>query len=243
MKDRLPDNHGLTPAILNSSLIHHQQGTVSLTDAQFEALLAGVAKGTSILLVSPTSTGKTDVGLIGIASWLSGPDPMTRRAVYLVSHRALARQKHNELSSTQFLSTFGLQPEEMAMANGDMSIDGNGTPIDDPLSARLLIATYEKFLALISASGLRQDMSHYCFVADEFQIIGDSTRGQDVEILFTVIQQAKFGQFIGLSAVLDDADLNALSGWIDAIPVVVPNRENTVVLRTICPIRNICMDY
>ena len=225
MRDYLPNKHGLTQAILNSRLIHRNPNGVSLTDAQFEALAAGVAMGTSILLVSPTSTGKTEVGLIGVAAWLSGPDPMTKRAVYLVSHRALARQKYNELKGSEMLSTFGLDSAEIAMSNGDLSVDGNGAQIDDPLSARLLIATYEKFLALLAASGLRQDMSHYCFVADEFQLIGDSTRGQDVEILFTMIQQAGYGQFVGLSAVLENADWKVLSEWLGAVPIIVTTRE------------------
>ena len=150
---------------------------------------------------------------------------MKRRAVYLVSHRALARQKFNELNTSEPLTTFGLHPSEIAMSNGDLSIDGQGVTPDDPLSARLLIATYEKFLALLAASGLRQDMSHYCIVADEFQLIADTTRGQDVEILFTLINRAGYGQFIGLSAVLDNADLKALADWMGARQVIVPTRE------------------
>ena len=225
MQDHLPTNHGLTPVLLNSSLIHRLQGGVSITDAQFDALDTGVATGTSVLLVSPTSSGKTEVGLIGIGAWLSGPDFMKRRAVYLVSHRALARQKFNELNTFELLKTFGLDPSEIAMSNGDLSIDGQGGTPDDPLSARLLIATYEKVLALLAASGLRQDMSHYCIVADEFQLIADATRGQDVELLFTLIKRASYGQFIGLSAVLDNADLRALADWMGARQVIVPTRE------------------
>ena len=150
---------------------------------------------------------------------------MNRRAVYLVSHRALARQKFNELNTSGLLKTFGLDRSEIAMSNGDLSIDGQGGTPDDPLSARLLIATYEKFLALLAASGLRQDMSHYCIVADEFQLIADATRGQDVEVLFTLIKRAGYGQFIGLSAVLDNADLQALADWMGARQVIVPTRE------------------
>ena len=225
MKNHLPANHGLPTAVLNSKLIHRRQNDISLTDAQFEALNAGVALGTNILLVSPTSTGKTEVGLIGIAAWLTGPDSMTKRAVYLVSHRALARQKFNELNTPDILETFSLDQSELAMSNGDLSIDGHGAPLEEPLSARLLVATYEKFLALLASSGLRQDMSHYCIVADEFQLIADSTRGQDVEILFTAIKQAQLGQFIGLSAVLNNSDLIILSDWMEAEPTIVLNRE------------------
>ena len=230
MKDRLPPRHGLSATILNSKLIHRQQNELSLTDAQFEALGAGVALGSSILLVSPTSTGKTEVGLIGIAAWLSGPDAITRRAVYLVSHRALARQKFNELNIPEMLSIFAVTPSELAMSNGDLSIDGEGALLEEPLSTRILVATYEKFLALLASSGLRQDMSHYCIVADEFQLIADPTRGQDVEILFTAIRQARLGQFIGLSAVLNTADLTALSDWMGARQIVVPTRESSSFL-------------
>ena len=225
MKDTLPPNHGLPPSVLNSNLVHRQQNEISITDAQFEALGAGVALGTSILLVSPTSTGKTEIGLIGIATWLLGPDSITKRAVYLVSHRALARQKFNELNTTQFLETIVLDRSELAMSNGDLSVNGEGTQLENPLTARLLVATYEKFLALLASSGLRQDMSHYCIVADEFQLIADPTRGQDVEILFTVIKQANLGQFIGLSAVLNNADLTVLSNWMEARQIIVPVRE------------------
>ena len=225
MKDHLPTKHGLTQILLNSPLIHRLQNEISITDAQFAALEAGVARGESLLLVSPTSTGKTEVGLLGIASWLSGANPMSQRAIYLVSHRALARQKFNELNTAEFLSIFNLSPSELAMSNGDLSVDGTNAPTDDPLSARLLIATYEKFLALLSASGLRQDMSHYCIVADEFQLIGDPSRGQDVEILFTIIKKANCGQFIGLSAVLHQTDLATLSDWMDATQVQAFTRE------------------
>ena len=233
MKNLLPASHGLTATVLNSKLIHRRQNEISLTDAQFEALGAGVALGKSILLVSPTSTGKTEVGLIGIAAWLERPDSTTKRAVYLVSHRALARQKFNELNTHEFLDIFSLDRSELAMSNGDLSIDGHGTTLEDPLSARLLIATYEKFLALLASSGLMQDMSHYCIVADEFQLIADSTRGQDVEILFTAIKQTQLGQFIGLSAVLNSSDVTVLSDWLCADPVIVLNRE-TPLLYELC---------
>ena len=225
MRHQLPTNHGLTRAIEQPPLIHRQDDTISITDAQFEALSAGVATGASILLVSPTSTGKTEVGLIAIATWLTGEAPMTKRAVYLVSHRALARQKFNELRRHDFLQVFALDEPEIGMSNGDQSVDGRDAPLEDPLSSRLLIATYEKFLALLAASGLRQDMTHYCIVADEFQLIGDSTRGQDVEILFTMIKEAKFGQFVGLSAVLESSDLRVLSEWMEVHQVFAPTRE------------------
>ncbi len=226
MQTELPAGIVLSPAIMNSSLIHKTAaGNLSLTDAQHAGLSAGIADGNSVLLVAPTSSGKTEVGLIGMAAWLSGGDRLSRRAVYLVSHRALARQKFNELRTSDFLQICALENPDLVMSNGDLTIDAGGAIPDDPLTARLLIATYEKFLALLSATGLREDMSHYCVVADEFQLIGDSARGRDVELLFTSIRRAGYGQFIGLSAVLNPRDLGILAEWIGARQVSVETRE------------------
>lgn len=62
MKDSLPANHGLPDRVVKS-LIFHEDGGPSLTDAQFEALAQGVGRGESALVVSPTSTGKTHIAL------------------------------------------------------------------------------------------------------------------------------------------------------------------------------------
>lgn len=93
MKSVFPKDHGLSQVTLATpSLIPLEAGTPSLTDVQFEALEASVARGTSILVSSPTSTGKTLVGWWAIASAIENGG----RAVYLVSHRALAKQKFDE---------------------------------------------------------------------------------------------------------------------------------------------------
>ncbi|GAI06582.1 unnamed protein product, partial [marine sediment metagenome] len=69
MKDTLPQGHGLSASVADG-LVYRSEGEVSLTDVQYLALEAGVAQGQSMLVVSPTSTGKTQVGLWAIAEGL-----------------------------------------------------------------------------------------------------------------------------------------------------------------------------
>jgi len=62
-------------------------------------------------------------------------------------------------------------------------------------------------------------------VADEVQIIGDKYRGVNVEILLTLIKGARPGQFVGLSAVIAEADGRHLADWLGVQLVRVPHRE------------------
>ena len=75
MRSGLPENHGLPDVLMESNLIHRDQfGEIQLTDIQFEALEAGVARGESVLAVAPTSSGKTDVGLYAAGAWLANEE-------------------------------------------------------------------------------------------------------------------------------------------------------------------------
>ena len=60
-------------------------------------------------------------------------------------------------------------------------------------------------------------------VADEIQIIGDSTRGPDVEVLCTLIRNQGPAQFIGLSATLPNAP--EIADWMGCDSVVVTHRD------------------
>ena len=81
-------------------------GITTLTDVQARALNAGIAEGCSMIVSAPTSSGKTLVGEIAVLSALRAGV----RAIYLVSHKALADQKYLD-----FLSRFGEgSPEPLA---------------------------------------------------------------------------------------------------------------------------------
>src|SRR5689334_12722653 len=102
MKFSIPEHHGLDEHILSDlNLVPRTaEGNPSLTDIQYEALANGVARGTSLLIISPTSTGKTLVGVWGLASWLTSG--LSRHVVYLV-------QRHRQKIQGGRSQTLGMQ--------------------------------------------------------------------------------------------------------------------------------------
>ena len=224
MRIGLPPNHDLAPEVLGSSFLHRDElNQVSLTDVQFAALEAGVAVGRNILAIAPTSSGKTDVGLYAAAGWLHRGLSDGARVVFLTSHRALARQKFAELI-IHFSPLFTLTLDEMVLATGDDVIDGNGDPVIDAFSGTIVVATYEKYLNILAGSGMQTDVSNTCFIADEIQMIGDASRGQNVEILLTMLRRSA-GQIVGLSAVVERRYAALLAGWLHADLVTTSARE------------------
>ena len=228
MKHDLPIGHSLSANILEDpNLLPRVGGEVSLTDVQHASLTAGVACGRSLLVVSPTSTGKTLIGIWALISWLT--TQAGRQVVYLVTHRALARQKFDELTGILCDRHFSGDRRCIVLANGDTVEDGAGGQPEDPLSAPVLVATYEKYLALLAGAGIREDMSQYAVICDEIQILGDEGRGRNVEILMTLLSVAKWGQVVGLSAVLDERDARDLRDWFDVELIMTSKREKHLI--------------
>lgn len=222
MKYEFPDNHCLTQNVITKLSLF--DGEVSFTDAQFGALDFGVGRGESLLVVSPTSTGKTLIGLWGIAQNLE----RGANAVYLVTHRALAQQKMSDFRSQLLNDFLGGDHSSLVLATGDSVKDAAGENCADPLGARVLVATYEKYLALLSASGIPSDMRNTVVVCDEIQIIADESRGQSVEVLLSLLRRVGWLQFIGLSAVLDTKDARELSDWLGVKLLLSPAREKHI---------------
>ena len=225
MKTSLPPNHGLPNDLLaREELLFREGNTPSLTDVQWDALKAGIGRGRSVLALAPTSTGKTQIGIWALASWLA-VDRFRRRAVYLVTHRSLAKQKFEESHRTLLGPLFGGAADAMVLATGDRQVDAKGTVVNEPLRASLLVATYEKYLGLLCGGGIPRDLGDMCIVADEVQILGDQSRGVHVETLLTLLRQGRPGQFIGLSAVLNEQDGQGLAKWLHVRLLRVPHRE------------------
>lgn len=221
MKYELPADHGLSGVLEQRLLFRDANGGPAVSDVQHEALAAGVARGESILVVSPTSTGKTQIALWAIAGGLE----RGCNTVYLVTHRALAKQKFEDFK-TQLMGPFlGGNAASLVVATGDYVEDAEGVVPGEPLRAPLLVATYEKYLALLSASGVPKNMRNTVVVCDEIQLLGDPSRGQNVEVLLTLLRNAGWRQFVGLSAVLQQRDATDLANWLGVKLVVQHARE------------------
>lgn len=220
MKYNLPDEHGLSELSL-ANLVFKDNDYYSLSDAQYAALEAGVGRGESLLAVSPTSTGKTQIALWGLAKGIE----TGCFNVYLVTHRALAKQKFEDFKAILLPQLLYDDKSSLVIATGDYVEDADGNLPRDPLSSRVLVATYEKYLALLSASGIPTNMSSTVIVCDEIQLIGDEHRGQNVEVLLTLIKNAGCRQFIGLSAVLQEQDSRMLANWLNVSLALSHTRE------------------
>lgn len=220
MRQDLPENHGLDESV-QLALIHRVDGRPSITDVQYDALSVGIGRGESVLVLAPTSTGKTQIALWAMAKrLLSGG-----RVVYLVTHRALAKQKFHDILGSYLLSILGSEKGKVCVATGDEVVCGDGSAPKDPLQVEVLIATYEKYLALLSGGGVPSTLSNLCIVCDEVQLIGDAHRGQSVELLLTLLKRAGWGQLVALSAVLSERDASELADWLGVSLVIQTRRE------------------
>lgn len=227
MKTTLPPDCRLSQRVLDTPELMPRDGSnYSITDAQYAALDAGLTDGKSLLISAPTSTGKTLIGWWAAANGLEHG----KKFVYLVSHRALASQKFDEIHKLFRSPWLGDDPHALVCATGDGVTDGSGRANSSPLSATILVATYEKYLALISAGGPPQNLSNVVFVCDEIQLIGDGSRGKHVELLLSVLKRTGWYQFIGLSAVMDDIGAQQLAHWLNLSLVKVDTREKSLTI-------------
>lgn len=172
-------------------------GIESLTEIQQRSFAAGVATGRSLVVSAPTSSGKTLVGEVAVLCALrSGV-----RAIYLVSHKALADQKYLD-----FVSHFGEGSAEPIASIGLNTGDRTEGDID----SLLMVATYEKALGLFLGGQLNP--KNALVVADELQILGESGRGPDIEALCSALRQRGIKQFVALTATV--ANPEDIAGWM-----------------------------
>lgn len=177
----------------------------------------GVLAGNSVLVVAPTSSGKTMVGEVAaIQAVTSG-----KKAAFLLPYRALVNEKFEEF--TERYAAAGLR---VVRCSGDAT-DGIG-PV---LAGRydLGFFTYETFLNLALRSP-RLLTQLGLVVVDEGQFITDPQRGITVELIFSQLLRARQRgiepQLVILSAVI--GNLNSFDRWL-GVPLLL-SRQRPVPL-------------
>lgn len=207
--------HGFPPEVVEQWMTDFAQG---LNPLQLRAVNEfGVLAGEPLLVVAPTSSGKTMIGeLAAIQAVTSG-----KKAAFLLPYRALVNEKFEEFSARY--AAAGLR---VVRCSGDAT-DGIG-PV---LAGRydLGFFTYETFLNLaLSSPRLLNQLG--LVVVDEGQFITDPHRGITVELIFSLLlrarQQGIQPQLVVLSAVI--GNLNSFDRWLD-IPLLL-SRERPVPL-------------
>jgi len=180
-------------------------GISEMLPAQSAAIDAGVLSGESLLLIAPTSSGKTMVGELAAVHQAL----VQRKTAILVPFKALAEERYTDLQERW--SRLNLQ---VALSTGDYPL----FELDQLESGELdvVVFTYERFLALTgrhaSARALKQFQT---FVVDEVQMVSDRGRGGRLEWVLTFLRRlVPRPQMVALSAVVDD--VQGFDTWLGA---------------------------
>jgi replicative superfamily II helicase len=163
-----------------------------------------ITEGNSLVVVAPTSAGKTFIGEIAAARAITEG----RKTVFLLPYRALVNEKFDQFSAL-YSGVLGLR---VIRCSGDYS-DEVSSFLKGKYEMALL--TYEMFLQLVIGSPAALNQLGL-IVLDEAQFITDPTRGMAVELLLTFLLAARergiTPQLIALSAVI--GDVNNFPEWL-----------------------------
>jgi helicase len=177
-----------------------KEGIKKLMPCQEKAVKAGLLEGKSLLVCTPTASGKTlTAELVAAKNIVEGKG----KAVYIVPLKALASEKYREFKRRygHFL--------RIALSIGDLDSA-------DPYLAEndLIVCTAEKLDSLI-----RHNSPWIRYVAtvvvDEVHLMNDPGRGPTLELLITILKKIlKNVQVLCLSATIGNP--SELAGWLDA---------------------------
>jgi helicase len=203
---------GISPQILQAWVARFVNGLNSLQKNSINDYR--ILNGQSLLVVAPTSSGKTFIGEMAAAKAITE----NRKAVFLLPFKALTNEKFEDFQAL-YGEQLGLR---VICCTGDRKDNTN-----DFVRGRydLALLTYETFLnlslgspSLLSVIGL--------VVIDEAQFITDPTRGINVELLLTNLLVARSQgiepQIVTLSAVI--GDVNHFDEWLGCQTLITNSR-------------------
>jgi replicative superfamily II helicase len=208
---------GIPDVILAAWSARFAQG---LNDLQRQAVNEHrVLDGASLLVIAPTSAGKTFIGeLAATRAIVEG-----RKAVFLLPYRALVNEKFEDFSHL-YDTQLGMR---VVRCSGDY-LDQTGPFVRGKYD--LAVLTYEMFLNLVVGNpSVFQQIG--LVVLDEAQFITDPTRGITVELLLTYLLMARergvCPQLLALSAVI--GQVNAFDDWLGCAALITTERPVRLV--------------
>ncbi len=175
-----------------------------LRPAQEKAIEAGLLEDKSVLICTPTASGKTLIAEMAmIKNILNGKG----KAIYIVPLKALASEKYKNFKAKYDKIC------KVALSIGDL--DKNDSYLSD---YDIIISTSEKLDSLIRhhTPWLKYIKT---IVIDEIHLINDPGRGPTLEILITMLREIiSHSQIIALSATIGNP--LELSTWLNANLIV-----------------------
>jgi helicase len=179
-----------------------QQGEFLLPVQEVAVQRYGLFEGRSLVISSPTSSGKTFVGeMAAMRATFAG-----KRVLYLTPLRALAEEKFQT-----FRTRYGAYGVKVVVATRDRREFDRDIEQGD---FHLAVLVYEKLSQLL----VRQPhllRSVALVVVDELQMLGDAERGPGLELsLAKLLASNPRPQVLGLSAVLREAQ--QVADWLEA---------------------------
>jgi helicase len=178
------------------------QGFEKLYPPQADSIKSGLLDGKSILVSSPTASGKTLIAMLAILSYLS---KNIGKVIYLSPLRALAAEKFLEFKK---LEKIPLDKKiKIGISTGDFE------NIEKSLeTSNVLILTNEKMDSIIR-HGVEWIEEIGLIISDEVHLIGDESRGPTLEMILTQIKLLDTKpQIVGLSATITNSD--EIADWL-----------------------------
>lgn len=175
------------------------RGIEKLNPPQQKAVEAGVLDGESMVVASPTASGKT---LISELAFLEKILQENKKCVYIVPLKALAQEKYNDFKEYEDLGM------KVAVSVGDYDSSSSWLGNYD-----LIITTSEKMDSILRHNPSWVD-DIGLVVSDEIHLLNDENRGPTLEVTLTRLRQITDSQILGLSATISNAD--EIASWLDA---------------------------
>ncbi|RJX39585.1 hypothetical protein D3P09_09220 [Paenibacillus pinisoli] len=190
--------------------IWKQNGFDKLLPIQIEAIEKGALQGQNLLVVAPTSSGKTFIGEMAAVQY----SYMNKKSIYLVPFKSVSDEKYEEFKEKYHTHGFNIR-----ISDGDHRDDDEDIRIGN---YHIAVMTYEKLSGML-ISNPNMLNSCDCVIVDEVQMMSDPHRGGNLELLLTKIKESyKKTQIIALSAVL--GALNGFDKWLGAQVIQVTER-------------------
>lgn len=177
-------------------------GYLTLYPPQEGSIKAGVLDGKSLLVSTPTASGKTLIALLAIINHLYSKKG---KIVYLSPLKALASEKFSEFKKLESID-FG-RKIKVHISTGDYEVADKNLEKSD-----IVVLTNEKMDSIIR-HGAEWIEDIALVIADEIHLLGDEERGPTLEIILTKMKLLqKKPQILALSATVTNA--SEISAWL-----------------------------